>query len=93
MAKKSDTMRLINPDSWEVTEEGEGKKAVWMLKIECYLGIRRIVICGVDRTPWELAVDAALDWIDRLREGRIPRDLNDPHTLMAICVSAARRQR
>lgn len=43
--------------------------------------------------PWELAVDAALDFMDRLNERRIPRDVTEPEELMAMCVQAARRQR
>lgn len=43
--------------------------------------------------PWELAVDAFLDFIDRLREGRIPRDVTEPLELMDMAVYAAKRQR
>lgn len=46
-----------------------------------------------DHDPLELATDALLDFIDRLRERRIPRDVEDPITLMDMCVWAARRQR
>lgn len=41
----------------------------------------------------ELAIDAFLDFCDRLRSGTLPRGVEDPKELMDICVSAARRQR
>jgi len=43
--------------------------------------------------PEELAIDALLEFIDRLREGRIPRGVTDPEEMMGLAVSAARRQR
>lgn len=43
--------------------------------------------------PWELAVDALLDFMDRLRTFRVPAGVDSPRALMDICVSAARRQR
>jgi hypothetical protein len=43
--------------------------------------------------PWELAVDSFLDFIDRLREGRIPRDIETPIALIEMTNQAARRQR
>lgn len=43
--------------------------------------------------PYELAVDALLDFMDRLRTGLIPRDATEPGEIMALAVQAARRQR
>lgn len=43
--------------------------------------------------PYELAVDALLDFMDRLRTGRVPLGLEEPAELMELCVTAARRQR
>lgn len=54
---------------------------------------RRFIAIMPSTFPWELAVDAFLDFRDRLREGRIPRAITEPADLMDICVSAARRQR
>lgn len=43
--------------------------------------------------PRELAIDALLDFMDRLRTFRVPAGVDSPRTLMDICVSSARRQR
>lgn len=57
------------------------------------VGDRHFVAVMPAHDPWELAVDAFLDFIDRLREGRIPRDVTEPLVLMDMCCYAARRQR
>lgn len=41
----------------------------------------------------ELAWDATLEFLDRLRERRVPRFIDSPDSLMSFCVKAAVRQR
>jgi hypothetical protein len=69
---------------------------MWMLKLAWQMAsfsIDELYIQVMPTSqPWELAVDAALDFIDRLNEGRV-RKYADPWALMSDCVSAARRQR
>ena len=40
-----------------------------------------------------LAIDASLEFLDRLRERRVPKFIECPDGLMALCVKAALRQR
>jgi hypothetical protein len=54
---------------------------------------QRFVAIMPSSFPWELAVDALLDFMDRLRTFRVPAGIDTPRALMDLCVSAARRQR
>lgn len=70
---------------WEVESDGE---TGWFLH---WRGESRL-ICP---HHWHenFAIDAALEYMDRKREGRIPRDCSGDGHLMAICAKSARRQR
>ena len=52
-----------------------------------------VSVSKIDRIPWEIAVDATLDFMDRCRTRRVPRGVTDPKELMSICLRASRRQR
>lgn len=66
----------------------------WIGSFSTPFDIERVFIAIMPaHDPWELAVDAFLDFIDRLREGRIPRDVTEPLELMDMCCYASRRQR
>ena len=56
-------------------------------------GTRFIPIMAVSKFTWEQATDAFLDFLDRLRTGRLPRGLTEPRELMEMCVQSTRRQR
>lgn len=83
--KNDPSVSLFN---WDVIE----KANMWMLRVGTPDGGDRFINVMPTSSSWEQAVDAALDFIDRLRNGRV-RDFNDPWSLMSSCVSAARRQR
>jgi len=64
---------------------------VWMLH---RTGFASLQIAPVGPgLSWELAVDAALEYMDRVRCGAIPDGVTCPADLMSMCVRNARRQR
>lgn len=85
----------IDRHLWDVVEH----KGFWIGQLSLVSGTLpfqvddRWVAVMASSFPWELAVDAFLDFMDRLRSGRLPAGVDSPGELMDICVSAARRQR
>lgn len=92
---------LLDDCSWEVKED----KGRWIGRLG-YLdahSMNGIVVGGtykdgfIDIMPssfdYCLAIDAFLDFRDRLRTGWVPKDCTEPSTLMALAVKSARRQR
>ena len=94
VSKRNGGTCFIEPygNSWEVREY----KGWWIGRLSWYIkgeeSVGFIAICQT-RDRFELAVDAFLDFIDRLRESRIPRTVEEPATLMDMCMWSARRQR
>lgn len=54
---------------------------------------QRFIAVVPDVQPWEIAVDILTDFMARLAEGRVPKDITEPEALMQLCVQACRRQR
>lgn len=84
--------------SWSVSED----KRWWVLALSGpiehgMVDIRNMERAKIDVMPsrhsGELAIDASLEFLDRLREGRVPKFIECPDGLMALCVKAAIRQR
>lgn len=75
---------LVNMTDWEVKEH----RGFWMGRVNKW-GWITIMAASAAET---LATDALLDFMSRLREGRLS-GCTEPADLMAMCVSAARRQR
>lgn len=77
--------------SWAVSEDHHW----WVLTLEgagCLPGRVKIDVMP-SRHDGELAIDASLEFLDRLRERRVPKFIECPDALMALCVKAAIRQR
>lgn len=53
---------------------------------------KRMIDVGPITLSWEQAVDASLEFLDRLRTGAIPKSIDDPRELMEMCVRNMRRQ-
>jgi hypothetical protein len=94
---------MIDMTDWDVTE----KDGVWIGRIglpQTPSGQhippelkehrpQRFVAIMPSSFPWELAVDALLDFMDRLRTFRVPVGIDTPRALMNLCVAAARKRR
>lgn len=80
--------------TWDVLLDPQTAKsaAMWYLRFTVHGVTRYIDIC-IESVPWEVAVDAALEFLDRLRTGAIPKAVEDPNELMSMCFRNARRQR
>lgn len=78
------TTDLVNMSDWEVKE----RHGFWMGRVNQWGWITVMP----SSHPEDLATDALLDFMSRLREGRIS-GCTEPADLMAICVGAACRQR
>ncbi|KKM67156.1 hypothetical protein LCGC14_1473980 [marine sediment metagenome] len=83
---------------WEINEHGRwwvlilsGPKEHDMVDMK-NMGRARITIMPSTHFR-ELAVDAGLEFLDRLRERRVPKFIDTPDALMALCAKAAIRQR
>lgn len=86
----------IDMTKWDVVEDGNYWVGSFLVGpcIDCeFCDDRRFVSIMPSRFARELAIDALLDFMDRLRTGRVPQGMTDPDDLMEVCVSAARRQR
>jgi len=77
-------VELVSVTDWDVTESS----GVWVARI----GGRYIRVMSAT-APWEMAVDATLEFIDKLRERTFPRHVTDPAEIMRFCVKRTRRQR
>lgn len=80
--------------SWSVSEWNHW----WVLDVKetgCLSGrlVRRTRISMMpSRHDMNLAIDASLEFLDRLRERRVPKFIDSPDALMSLCVKAAIRQ-
>jgi hypothetical protein len=104
---KIETMRARGTlGDWEVFEDPKTQHhpGAWVLAFLAPTFNRRGDVVGAEvvfidicpPTPtfdYPLAVDAALEFIDRLRSGAIPRTIEDPKELMEMAFRNARRQR
>lgn len=76
---------LISMVDWDVTQEGED----WIARIGDHGYIRVMKATA----PETLAIDATLEFLDKLRTRSFPRHITDPKQIMQFCVKRARRQR
>lgn len=76
---------LVSKTDWDVTEV----EGAWVARIGSHGFIRVTSISA----PYEVAVDAVLEFLDKLRERSFPRNVTDPSQIMKFCVKQARRQR
>lgn len=82
------------PMTWNVSLDPQTPKypATWFL-VFTVAGVTRYIDICLGTVPWEVAVDAGLEFLDRLRTGAIPKAVDDPNELMSMCFRNARRQR
>lgn len=80
--------------TWDVLLDPRTMKSpdTWFLRFTVG-GVTRFIDICLGTVPWEVAVDAALEFLDRLRTGAIPKSVDDPNELMSMCFRNARRQR
>ena len=85
-------LRFLQGDetpSWDIVE----KNRWWVLTMEGGVSKQAQIAIMPTRHSRELAIDASLEFLDRLRERRVPKFIDSPDGLMAFCVKAAIRQR
>lgn len=76
---------LISMTDWDVIEDGGN----WYARI----GDHGYIYVMKATAPETLAIDATLEFLDKLRTRSFPRNITHPAQIMKFCVSAARRQR
>ena len=77
----------ISP-SWEVEEQNRW----WVLLLEGGVSKQAQIAIMPSTHPREIAIDAGLEFVDRLWERRVPKFIDSPDDLMSLCVKAAIRQ-
>lgn len=91
-------------ENWNVTEDAKTPRwpGAWVLTMliqRSAMGqgwpslCERVIDIGPLSLTWEQAVDAATEFMDRLRTGAIPKTITEPAELMEMCVRNMRRQR
>lgn len=83
--KLVDLTELVSMTDWDVTEH----KGEWVARV----GDHGYISVLPSTIAWEVAVDALLEFLDKLRTRSFPRGVTDPKEIMKFCARRARRYR